>query len=129
MQNQDSRQYPLATYVEVALADLPTGVAVAVTEVPGGATVIGGYFIVDTASDAATSDVIDIGDATDPDRYTASQINAKTAGATALDVTGFKYTATDDILVTRTETGAATVFAGRLVLEYVIDDRTNENQG
>ena len=128
-QKSDGRQYSLNGIAEFLFGDTVTAVAADALELPEGATVTGGYVVVDVASDAATSDSLDVGDAADPDRYTATPINLKTLGATALDVTGFETSAPTMVQVTRTEVGVPTTGAFRLILEYVKRDRSNENQG
>lgn len=123
------RQYPLVAVAELAFSDLPTGVATPVFELPQGAVVVGGDFVVTQASDAATSEAIDIGDADDPDRYSATPVDGKVAARTALDVTGFKTSGQSTIDVTRTETGVATQGQYRIAVHYYIVGRSNENQG
>ena len=100
-----ARQYPLMASVDVTYDMLTSGSAEAAVDIPAGATVVGGYLVVDTAWDSATSDVLDIGDGDDVDRYTASQIDLTAAGATALDVTAYEYTVQDTIDLTWTGAG------------------------
>ena len=128
-QKDDGRQYDLTGIAEFAFGDTATTVAADALELPEGATVVGGYVIVDVASDAATSDNLDVGDAADPNRYSATPIDLKTLGATALSVTGFETSQPTMVQVTRTETGVPTAGAFRLILKYVKRDRSNENQG
>ena len=123
------RQYPLVTWVDVAYGDLTTAVAAALADVPAGATVVGGAIIVDTVWNSATSDVADIGDGDDPNRYTASPVDLTALGRTALTLTGYKYASGDTIDITWTGTGAApTTGAARVEIEYLLEGRANETQ-
>ena len=121
------RQFPLVAHQDFDLSELTSGSAIAAVKVPAGARVIGGGVMIDTAFDSATSDVMDVGDGDDDDRYSATPIDVSAAGYTALDITGYKYTTTDFIDLIWTGAGtAATEGAGRLIVEYIIDNRTNE---
>ena len=124
----DTRQYPLVAYAEFTFADLVSGVASKLVELPLGAVVTGGYYIIDTAFDSGTSDAITIGDADDVDEYHADA-DAQAAVVSALTVTGIEVTADNtavNIILTSVGT-AATAGAGRLILEYVVPTRSNEN--
>ena len=105
--------------------------AVAFLDVPANAIVVGGYIVVDTAFNSTTSDVLDVGDGVDDDRYTPTQINLQTVGATALSVTGYKYTAADtlDIKWTAGATGTATQGSARIWVEYIVYGRAAFSQG
>jgi len=129
------RQYPLVAVVDITYDDFvvsgdeTSGVYEAI-DLPANATVVGGELIVDTAWDTATTATADIGDDGDPDRYTASPLNLKSAGRTALALTGYEYTASNTIDIDFVTAGAdATAGAARLIVQYVIDDRACENQG
>lgn len=130
-------QNPKAVVVEFTYADFDSGTANVICEVPGNAIVINGYYVAVTAWDSGTSAVLDIGDQTlagvanDDDRYTSTQLNLKTAsGATAFTLTGYKYTAPNQIIVTVTTSGtAATAGAGRVVLEYIRVGKADQNSG
>ena len=122
------RQTPLVAIVRFTFADVVDAVAVEAVDVPPNAIVVGGALVIETAFNSATSDVADIGDGADPNRYTASAINIAATGRTALTLTGFKYTAHDTVDVTWNGTGTApTAGAGYLELHYVIEGRANEN--
>ncbi len=122
------RQNPLVAKVTIAFDDYTTAVAAEAFDMPDNAIVIGGHVMVNTAWDSATSAVLDLGDGADDDRYTASAINVKTAGRTALTLTGYKYTASDTIDAIITHVGAPTVGTLDVVLEYIIDGRATENE-
>lgn len=124
------RQSPLVAVVDLAIADLPTGVAVKAVRLPPGAVVTGGGIRVVAASNAGTTDVLDVGDSASGAAY-VNDANAKTLDLyTALGLKlGHKYASGDDITVTRTEAGtAATVGTFRLTVEYVIAERVTEVQ-
>lgn len=123
------RQSSLFAVQDFDNTDLTSGAASGVTvEIPPNAIVVGGGVIVTTAFDAVTSDVLDVGDATTANRY-LNDVNLKAVGFTALVPTGLLVTEGGKVTMTRTATGAATaVGAGRLVVEYVVKDRTTEVQ-
>lgn len=122
------RQYALTVDIPFTYADFTSGTAAAALDVPENAFVVGGYFVIDTAFNSATSDTITVGDGVSANRY-ASGVNGQTAAATALTLTGYKYTADDTIDITWTGAGTApTAGAGRLVVQYAIDGRANERQ-
>jgi len=117
-----SRQNVKVAIQDVTMAELTSGAAIGAVKVPYGARVVGGGVIVETAFDSGTSDVLDVGDGGDADRYSATPINIAAAGYTALDITGYKYTVTDFIDLTWTGAGtAATTGVLQLVVFYTID--------
>lgn len=124
------RQYPLVAVFDLVPGDmLLDGTAEEVIDFPGDAWVTGGEIVVDTAFDAATSSVCDIGDGDDDDRYGAA-VDLAATGRTALTLDGHKYSAPDTIDLKVTEVGGPSVAgAARLLVYYVIDDkRAHENQ-
>lgn len=124
--NPANRQSVLSTEVDVAESDFVANVAN--IPFPAGAKVIGGEIDVVTVFDAATTDVLDVGDKDDPDRYIAAA-NLKAAGRTAALLTGYRVPHSDGIVLTRTPTGAATaVGLVTVTLMYVIDGRSTETQ-
>jgi hypothetical protein len=128
------RQYTLSTdYLTINYDDL-TGqdsTAVAAFDIPAGATVLGGEIIVDTVFDSTTSDVLDLGDEADVNRYLAA-VDLTTAARTAFVAAnlGFEYTEPDTIDVVHTAGTADTAAQGslRIRLEYSIQGRSNENE-
>jgi hypothetical protein len=128
----DGRQYPLLAIVEFELADLPTTDVTPVLELPQNSVILGIDLIIDTVFNDGSADTFDIGDADDPDRYTASPVDVTGLGVIA-DVTPTGYVTTaDDPEITIEYVGAsadATTGAGRLVVEYYVAERRNENQG
>lgn len=123
------RQYPLIAVAEFAYSELASGEEVEVIDLPVGAIVVGGYAYAETADNAGTTVVLDVGDAADPDRYVTS-LSLATAGvseAFASTVLGRKYPTGGAITATRTVTGtASTAGNSRIVVEYIIDGRANE---
>ena len=123
------RQYALVAEVPFTLAQIAAGANPAL-DLPAGAQITGGHLVIDTAFNSVTTDTIAVGDASTANRYlTATSVQA--LGRTALVPTGFKTTNTQpEILLTYAQTGAvASTGAGRLVVEYIIAARANENQG
>ena len=123
------RQYPLVAEVDFTFADLATGVVYPAIDIPANAVVVGGELVVTTAFNSGTSAVIEAGDGVVADRYLPTPVDLKTAGRTALTLTGYRYTAPDTIDVMATLAGtAATAGAGTLRVQYVIKDRAQEVQ-
>jgi len=125
---QDSgRQWPLTARVDFGYSDLTSGSDDVALTLPGGATVIGGELMLDTAFNSATSDVATIGDAGSATRYLSSTSIAAT-GRTALALSGYTTTAPTDVNVSWTGVGAVpTAGAGTLTVTYVLAGRSNEN--
>ena len=123
------RQYALVAIVDFTFADFTSGVATNAIQLPSDAVVTGGSFVIDTAFDSGTSDTFLIGDTADADEY-GSAIDGQAVAATALVPTGVELTAGGYVTLTNTMVGTAvTAGAGRLIVEYVRDGRSNENQG
>jgi hypothetical protein len=93
IQYKSGRQFPLVAVLDITYADV-AGIATAMNaiEVPANAIVIGGDITVTTAWNTTGTATIDLGDAADDDRYTASAISLKSAARTALTLTGYKHT-------------------------------------
>ena len=128
-EQNSGRQYPLIAVVELGFADLPAGEATEIFELPHGAVVIGGDFVVTQVGDGAVSETMDIGDTASGDRY-ADGVNAKALARTALTITGFKTSGKTAITATRIEGGAAAMQGTyRFTVLYMQTDRSNENQG
>ena len=99
--------------------------AEAVFDVPYGAVVVGGEVVVKTAFDSTTSDVLDLGDGDDDDRYTATPVDLQSTGRTALTLTGYTYTAADtiDLEWTAGSTGTATAGEVDIMVMYYVEGR------
>ena len=124
---QSAHQIKRAVVIEITGTSVSTTTASnPLAQLPNGAIVTGGALIVTTAFDASRT--ADIGDTTDPDRYTATPIALDATGRTALTLTGFKHTATENLFL-ELAGGAATVGAALLELEYVIVGASDFVQG
>ena len=123
------RQAELSVIQPFTFADFVSGADTPAVQVPGGAIVTGGDFIIDTAFDSTVSDTFTIGDATVGNRYGAA-IDGQAAARTALVPTGFKYPTQDNVTLNWTGAGAApTAGAGRLIMRYVVAGRAQTTQG
>jgi hypothetical protein len=128
-----NRQEVIAARVQVTYATLgnDVGTSEGIIQVPEGAKVVGGYINISEVFDSTTSDTIDIGDGVDPDEYTATIIDAQVAACTALTITGYTYTAQDniDIQWTAGTTSTATQGIAEIVVLYIVEGRGAFNQG
>lgn len=121
---KSGRQEGLWAEVEFTYADLVSATPQTAIVVPPNAVIVGGELVISTAFNSATSDVIEVGDGGDDDRYTASDINVAAAGRTALTITGYRYTVQDTIDIKWTGVGTApSAGAGTLRVQYLIKDR------
>lgn len=130
----DTRQYPLVAVADIDFSDIvTTAVAVNAVVLPQNSVVTKIDLVVDTAFAGGTTHDLDIGDDVDPNRYTQTISEIDAAGVPANPPAADFYQTTDaepNITITPTHTGAAlTSGAGRLIVEYVIAGRANENQG
>lgn len=122
----NDRQHPQFVTQDFDYTELTTATAVALAKLPAGARVVGGGLLVETVWNSGSSDVLDLGDGADDDRYTSSQIDLTSLGFTALTLTYFKNTTTDWVDGTWTGVGAVpTTGAARLFVEYIIDGNGN----
>lgn len=128
---KSARQEPLVAILEFSYGDVTaSGVAENAIEVPQDAIVIGGDITVVTPWNSGTSATLDLGDAGDDDRYTASAIDLKVAGRTALTLTGYKHTVAEFLKTLVTTAGtAATAGAARITVNYVRVGRACTAQG
>lgn len=124
-----ARQHTLVAEADVLFSELTTGQATPVFRLPPGAVVTGGSVNVVTASNAATSETLSVGDASSGTLY-VNAANSKTLGRTAFTAANLDklYTAADNIVVTRTETGAATAGKYRVIVQYYIQGKHDEVQ-
>ena len=128
-QNSD-RQYELSAVVDFGFADLTDSTADIAIELPSDAIITGGHLYISEVFNSTTSDTLIVGDTDDPNEYlTATSIAA--LGLTALVPTGLKLTAGKNITVTHVAGTAdtATTGIGQLVVNYIRQGRSNENQG
>lgn len=128
LKTNGGRQYILSAEIAFDYTHLQdTAVAVPAVKLPYGAVVAGGAVIVDTAFNTATSAVLDVGDSTTANRY-VNDVNLKAAGITPLVPTGYVSDG-NEINITPVLVGtAATAGAGRLRVDYYIQNRAMENQ-
>ncbi|CAM4267462.1 Bacteriophage lambda head decoration protein D [Comamonas aquatilis] len=130
IQLNSGRQEAIVAYVDISAGDLASGVATKAIELPSGAVVISGSVAVKTAFNTATTATLKVGDAVDDDRYTTSAVDLKTAGATALAITGYTHKVGESLQVTLTETGAtATAGKVRVQVSYYVEGRAAFSQG
>ena len=95
-------------------------------DVPEGAIVVGGHFVV---SDATTATVdVHIGDGGVTNRY-GDNIDGAATGLTALTLTGYKYTTADtiDLLVDTADPAADGTW--ELTVLYIVDGRAAFSEG
>ena len=133
-------QYPLvATFTFTALDTIvdtsaveknfnQTTLVADIVPLPVGAVVIGGELVVNTVYGTAGTATASLGDSVSATRY-ASAVNLKAAARTALTLTGFPYTAADNLRLTLALADSAGGNVGLVTLrvEYVIAGRANEN--
>lgn len=129
----DARQYPLLASVDIVFGDIPGSTLVNVLQLPQNSVVTKIDLVVDTAFAGGTTHDLDIGDDVDPNRYSQTICEIDAAGIPANPPAADLSQTTDaepNITVTPTHTGGdPTSGAARLLVEYVIDGRHNENQG
>ena len=120
------RQYPLVASVTFAGGTDVTAVGTyPAIDIPAGATITGGFLEVLTAFTATVD--INVGDGATANLY-ASAVDGAAVARTALTITGKKY-ATNDTIDVGIAVLAAAAGSGRLVIEYILDGRGNENFG
>jgi len=102
-----------------------TASTVMIIPLPPGAQVTGGSVTRSVAFDTAGY-AITIGDTTDPDRYLTSA-DLKAVGTTALVPTGYVGVG-ENIVLVFTNTDVCTTGAAKVLVEYVVADRSCEVQ-
>lgn len=129
----DTRQYVLQAVSVIAFGDIPGSAAVEVVELPQNAVVTSIVLFVDTAFAGGTTHDLDIGDETDPNRYTQTISEIDAGGIpTNPPAVDYSQTAAADVNITVTPThtgGDPTSGSARLIVQYYVDGRANENQG
>lgn len=119
-------QRPRAVIQRFGFADIPLATE-PLCEVPAGAIVTRGSLVIVTPF--GSSRTFDVGDATDPNRYTASPIDGNTAARTALTLTGYKHTATEVLSLVRAAGDAPAAGEGYVELEYIVEGAMDSVQG
>lgn len=126
---KSGRQEALSAILDINFADPSYGVSENAIEVPANAIVIGGDVVVITPFNSATTATLTLGDATVATRY-ANAVDLKTAGRTALTLTGYKHASIEQLKSLIEQTGAAaTAGQARITLNYLVDGRVCTTQG
>lgn len=127
------RQYPLADFVRLTYEDFSdandSSNRLTFGHAPAAGVVVRGSIIVVTAyAGTGTTATIDIGDADDPDRYTASPVNLASTGVTEFTITGDQYSSPTDLLA-EFAGDLNTLTAGEVIITYevVSEGRAHEN--
>ena len=109
-------------------AGLMTNIDFAALPLPPNAVVVGGEVTVETAFAGPTAATMSVGDASSAARH-ANAVDLKTAGRTALTLTGYVNAAGDNLQL-RFNTTVAVATAGRVSVRvmYVVRGRSNESQ-
>ncbi len=131
IKRNSGRQELIVAHLTLGFAD-PTayGVAENAFDLPANAIIVGGDVVVGTPWNSATTATLKLGDAADDDRYTAAPVDLKTAGRTALTITGLKYSTADFIKAVVAQTGAAaTAGSARISIQYYVEGRAAFAQG
>lgn len=125
-----SRQSLIAAFVDIALADLTSNVAVSALDLPGKAVIVSGALVTTEAWNSTTSDVLDVGDASSATRYLTDG-NIRALGArVALVPTGFVHSATQPALTVTWTSGGGVPTTGkvRLEVQYFVKGRSQFSQ-
>jgi len=133
--NSASRQTVYSAHERVKLADIESGVAFNVfSKLPNGVIPIALAVIILTPFDSATSDLLDIGTAADPDAYKAD-VNVAAAAGTKVDATtlpGLINEASGGLQLQATWTGTGTApTEGEFLIvgQFIEDSREHFTQG
>jgi len=124
-----SRQYPLVARVEFIEEDLPAAATYEAIELPAGSIVTGGYLEVGTLFDGGADNTLTISGGGCSTAAIDVDATGGSTGLTALTVTGVVNAAGDTVDVALGGTIGGTAGVASLVVEYIIEDRDNENQG
>lgn len=131
IKKHSSRQEPQVAILTIKHSDVTAyGTAESAIDVPGGAIVTGGDITVVDPWNSATSATLKLGDKTVDDRYTAAAIDLKTAGRTALTVTGHQHATVESLKALFAQVGAvATKGEVRIILQYIAQGRATSTLG
>ncbi len=129
-----ARQYPLFVFVDMVFGDWPlTAIAVNLFSIPLNSTITQIAVVIETAFAAAGDYDADIGDITDPNRYTQTIAEFDATGtptnAPAVDLSFLTTSAEPNVNFTPVYTTDPTAGEARLLFEYVQEDRANETDG
>lgn len=121
-------QWEQSDMIRFDYSDLTSGTGIVAKTIPAGYVITGGFVTVAQAFNSGTSAVLDLGDADDPNRYSSTSVDLAALGTTALDVTGYQYTAPTDFLLELTEVGAAaTEGEAFVVLKLIREGKADTN--
>lgn len=130
-----ARQWPLSDFVRLTYADFTeantSAAPLVFGHIPAAGMLVHGYVGVITpyAGGSGTTATLDIGDAEDPDRYTAAPLNVMAAAGTAtvLTIPAFVTASPTDLIATFAGSLAG-LTAGEIVIYYtaVAEGRKNE---
>jgi hypothetical protein len=114
------RKSPVIADITISYADLVSGTAKEVIDIPAGAIIDDVHAYVDTAWNSGSSDVITVGDGGDVDRFITSVSIAATGNKIGVTTAkGYKYTTKDTIDVIWTGVSTAPSAGSlRLIVEY-----------
>lgn len=131
IKKNSGRQELIAAHLTIGFGDIATyGTAEDAFDLPGNAVLAGGDVTVLTPWNSATTATLKLGDAADDDRYTAAAIDLKTAGRTALTLTGYKHIGAQALKALVAQTGAAaTAGKARITILYYVEGRAAFSQG
>jgi hypothetical protein len=121
------------TFPAAGLTVVPadSGVSINTLELPVGAVIQSAQLITDTAFNAGATDTLSVGDAGSATRYfSASSIHA--TGIANFTTTGLKLDATNNtikVVWTGGTPASLTTGAARLIVNYVVDGRSEFTQG
>jgi hypothetical protein len=123
------RQYPLVAEAVLDYDDLlPSATEVDIVKLPPGSRVLDVRVYVDTAFDAAGTDLFSVGDSDSATLY-ANGVDVATTGAKTTAGFGKKYASSETLIGTYTHTSTApTAGSLRVTVTYVVEGRVNEIQ-
>ena len=136
IKNSDATQPVQSKLIRITDADLARQPNPLVYDIqlPAGAIVVGGHLNVQAASNDASTDVMDVGDAGSANRL-ANDLNLKTTGLKALTPTGYVMqgdaTGAPKLRLTRVPANAGTSNALNMLVyvEFVVEGVACGNQG
>jgi len=125
--SNSNRQYPLVAMVDFTQANFTVlGQAENAVELPAGAVIIGGALQVDTTFDGGVGQTLTVAGG----GASTGAIDADAATSrNALTLDGSMSTTTTFVTVAFGGALGGSTGAGRLEVQYVMNDRSNENQG
>lgn len=131
IKKSSSRQAPLTAVLTIKHSDVTAyGTAEPAIDLPGGAIVTGGDITVVDAWNSATTATLKLGDKADDDRYTSAAVDLKTAGRTALTLTGYKHPGMEALNALIAQTGAAANKGEvRITVQYITEGRATSVLG